>query len=238
MLLAAGADVNAKSSVRSRNCRTHAVACADASRLRVPAQEGDTALCWAASGGHAAVAAALVSRGADAKLANNVGATPMHLASQKGHAPVVALLLKLHDSAAVDVRDRGGRTALHFAGQNGRSDVVKLLLQAGASRTARSNVRALRLKALACKRGVPERMADPRSRNPLICADRCDRVRARLRARPPRSGADGGADRGCPHQPAGGCAAQPVCIVQGCQAFALTPPPGAVTVLLRSCQTS
>ena len=105
------------------------------------AQDGDTALHWAASGGHAEVVAALLSKKADGRIANAVGATPLHLASQNGHAPVVALLLR-EGRQPVDVRDRAGRTALMFAAQQGQVDVLALLIEAGASSAARSNVRA------------------------------------------------------------------------------------------------
>ena len=106
------------------------------------AQDGDTALHWAASGGHAEVVATLLSKGADGRVANAVGATPLHLASQNGHAPVVALLLR-DGKQPVDVRDRAGRTALMFAAQYGKVEVLALLIEAGASSAARSNVRAL-----------------------------------------------------------------------------------------------
>ena len=114
-------------------------------------QDGDTALHWAATGGHAAVAQAVLLRGGDARRANAVGSTPLHVASQHGHAAVVALLL-CHGKQAVDARDRAGRTALHFAAQQGHVDVLTLLLEAGASRAAHSNVRAhaRRLGVQAC----------------------------------------------------------------------------------------
>ena len=85
--------------------------------------------------------AALLTKGADGRNANAVGATPLHLASQNGHAPVVALLLR-ENKQPVDVRDRAGRTALMFAAQEGKVEVLTLLIEAGASCAARSNVRA------------------------------------------------------------------------------------------------
>ena len=124
--------------------------------LGVPraAQDGDTALHWAATGGHNAVAQAVLLRGGDARLAISVGSTPLHVAAQQGHTTVVALLLR-DGKQQVDSRDRAGRTALHFAAQHGKTDVLALLLEAGASRAARSNVRAARLAAWQrCAEGV------------------------------------------------------------------------------------
>ena len=96
------------------------------------------------------MAQAVLLRGGDARLANAVGSTPLHVASQHGHAAVVALLL-CHGKQAVDARDRAGRTALMFSAQYGHIDVLTLLLQAGASRAAHSNVRAhARLGVQAC----------------------------------------------------------------------------------------
>lgn len=54
--------------------------------------------------------------------------TPMHLASLKGHAEVVEILL---ESGVAAEKDTCGRTALFFAAQRGHVQVVQTLLASG-----------------------------------------------------------------------------------------------------------
>ena len=60
-----------------------------------------------------------------------VGATPLYVAAQGGHAEVVTLLLK--NNANVDAVDNEGRTPLYFATQEGHAEVVRILLSNGAN---------------------------------------------------------------------------------------------------------
>ena len=62
---------------------------------------------------------------------DSVGATPLMLAAQNGHAGVAELLLELGASAGIV--DGEERTALHYAARNGDAAVVRTLLDAGAS---------------------------------------------------------------------------------------------------------
>uniref|UniRef100_A0A3B4W9U3 CARD- and ANK-containing Inflammasome Adaptor Protein n=1 Tax=Seriola lalandi dorsalis TaxID=1841481 RepID=A0A3B4W9U3_SERLL len=60
------------------------------------------------------------------------GLTPLHLASQQGHADAVIQLLR--DKADPGVKDRNAwrKTVLHVAAEKGHDSVAVLLLEAGA----------------------------------------------------------------------------------------------------------
>lgn len=73
----------------------------------------------------------LVAQGADVNALNNRLNTPLMMASFKGHAKVVTLLLST-PQIQVDLRDKNKGTALHDAARCDQLEVLKLLLQAGA----------------------------------------------------------------------------------------------------------
>lgn len=58
------------------------------------------------------------------------GNTPIHIAAQNGHLPIVELLIKL--KANVNAKNAKGQTALHMAVGYDYYDVAKVLLKAGA----------------------------------------------------------------------------------------------------------
>ena len=99
----------------------------------VNAAQGDgmTALHWAARQGEVATAAMLLHAGANVRATTRLGGyTPLLLASQMGHAPVIDLLVK----AGADAKSASanGATALMLASASGRVDAVKALIDAGA----------------------------------------------------------------------------------------------------------
>src|SRR6185369_15390012 len=62
--------------------------------VNAPQGDGVTALHWAARHGDAEMIAALVASGANARAATSFGAfTPLHLAAERGAAPIVKALL-------------------------------------------------------------------------------------------------------------------------------------------------
>ncbi|XP_047101022.1 poly [ADP-ribose] polymerase tankyrase-1-like [Schistocerca piceifrons] len=95
-----------------------------------------TALHWAARGGHVAAASCLVGAGAEVDARSSWGQwTPLHWAAFNGHAGVVRLLVGA--SADVNARDRWGQTPLHRAALWGHAEAAAELLLAGADRGAR-----------------------------------------------------------------------------------------------------
>ncbi|KAH6950828.1 ankyrin repeat-containing domain protein, partial [Fusarium avenaceum] len=71
----------------------------------------------------------LVEGGADTKVKDHSGRTPLSYAAGRGHKSVVQLLLGewRHDP---NPADHSGRDMLHYACQEGRDGIVKLIIQA------------------------------------------------------------------------------------------------------------
>ena len=99
----------------------------------VNAAQGDgmTALHWAAANNDVDLAAMLLYAGANVRATTRLGGyTPLHLASQAGHAEVSGTLLG--NGAAVNAATSTGATPLMLAAAAGKVEPVKLLLDRGA----------------------------------------------------------------------------------------------------------
>jgi ankyrin repeat protein len=93
--------------------------------------ENDTpVLSYAAECGAARAVKALLTGGADGRLADKQGGTALHWAAQEGHTPCVSLLLEA--GAPLEAKNDVGRTALALAAGKGHSEAVSLLLGRGA----------------------------------------------------------------------------------------------------------
>ncbi len=122
--------------------------------IDAPAPDGWTALLWAASSGHTEIVIFLEEHGADADIvAGEKMATPLHMASAKGHEKIVAFLLT--KGVVVSPRAFNGATPLHYAVQNKHIEVVRLLLDHGADINAVTN-KGVTLKTLAMSSRMPE----------------------------------------------------------------------------------
>ncbi len=80
--------------------------------------------------GYLEVVQSLTGRGADVNRGNNIGSTPLYMASDHVHLEVVRALLAA--GADVNRSDRDGNTPLYRASLKGRLELVRALLAAGA----------------------------------------------------------------------------------------------------------
>ena len=88
---------------------------------------GWTPLHYAATGGHARVAAFLIGAHADVNAESPNGSTPLMMAAMYGNAATVKLLLE--SGADPEVRNDQGLSAEDFAQRTGREDSVRLIRQ-------------------------------------------------------------------------------------------------------------
>jgi ankyrin repeat protein len=68
-----------------------------------------------------------LEKAADVNVVNNIGISPLMLASHIGHLQVVELLL--HASAAVNLKHDQGGTALLYASHGGQTKIAELLVR-------------------------------------------------------------------------------------------------------------
>jgi len=87
--------------------------------------------------GLAAVAMALLDKGAEVNATNSGGSTPLHYAAENGHAELVMTLL--HEDADVDAKNMHGSSPLHTACADGRAEVAMVLLEEGADVNAETS---------------------------------------------------------------------------------------------------
>ena len=99
----------------------------------VNAAQGDgmTALHWAALNGDVRTMELLLIGGAVVEPLTRIGGyTPLHLASSRGHAPIVARLLEAGSKPKLVTET--GVQPIHLAAQAGSADAVRFLLDRGA----------------------------------------------------------------------------------------------------------
>lgn len=118
----------------------------------------------AAERGDELAAAAFMLDGADPKMRNGRGQTPLHLAARHGHDRVIGRVL-LYDSgsehgiAAIDAVDDEGQQPLHLTVPNGFFDTFTLLVEHGADPNAPIGQSGSTLLHFAAFSGTPEAVA-------------------------------------------------------------------------------
>jgi len=103
--------------------------------VNAPGRDGTPALHWLVRVDDLETAQMLIRAGADARLADRYGVTPLSLACSNGNAAMIRLLLDA--GADPNSTDPAGETALMTAVRVGDLDAVKVLLDAGAEVDAR-----------------------------------------------------------------------------------------------------
>jgi TonB family protein len=103
----------------------------------VRTSDGSTALMFASLAGHESVVTVLLDNGADPKLANEAGETPLILAVKYGFTAVARKLLDA--GAAVDARDASERSAWTWARFGKNEELASLLESAGADTSAKTD---------------------------------------------------------------------------------------------------
>lgn len=99
--------------------------------VNAPGSDGTPALHWVVRADDVVDAQLLLKAGANPKLPNRYGVTPLALASANGNAAMIALLIEA--GADANSTDPTGETALMAAARTGSVDAAKVLLDRGAA---------------------------------------------------------------------------------------------------------
>lgn len=106
--------------------------------VNAPLADGTTALHWVARADDLQAADLLIKAGANPKVENRHGVTPLEVACVNGSA---AMITKLLDAGAdVNAPNPSGQTALMVASRTGNPEAVKVLLDRGANVNAMDSI--------------------------------------------------------------------------------------------------
>jgi ankyrin repeat protein len=140
--------------------------------VNAPADDGSTALLWAAHRDDRALVERLLKVHADAKAANKYGATPMSEAAAYGDPAVIELLLKA--GADPDSANADGQTALMVVAHTSNVKAAELLLGHGAHVDATEKLRGQTALHFATAESQPQMVqellrhrADPNARSTI-----------------------------------------------------------------------
>ena len=147
VLIAAGADVNAKSDngstplhqAASRSASAASILIAAGADVNAKNNNGFTPLHWALSNDHESASAVsiLIAAGADVNAKSDNGSTPLHQAAIRDRASPISILTAA--GADVNAKNNNGSTPLHQAAFHGRASAVSVLITAGADVNAKNN---------------------------------------------------------------------------------------------------
>ncbi|KAJ3322275.1 hypothetical protein HDV06_003168 [Boothiomyces sp. JEL0866] len=102
--------------------------------IRIP-HTGNTPLSIACQHGYSQIVSLLIEFGAQIKVSNDYGVTPIHWASNYDDPKLINTLLEKGDlgMSELSLKDAFGSTPLHFASVRNKVGAVKLLLRAGSN---------------------------------------------------------------------------------------------------------
>jgi ankyrin repeat protein len=99
-------------------------------------RDGNDALIYAVSFGLSDIAELLIAHGADVRVTNNAGLSPLHFCESEA----IAELLVSH-GAPPDLKTKSGETPIDFAIRKGNTNIVLILMGNGAKRQTGSDER-------------------------------------------------------------------------------------------------
>ena len=94
------------------------------------AKEPEISILDAAKGGNTALVKQHISTGADVNVKNELGMTPLFLATGMGHKEIAELLIS--KGADLNAKDKNGGTPLHIASSRGQTEIAQLLIASNA----------------------------------------------------------------------------------------------------------
>jgi len=118
-------------SARSGNLTDMNRALSDGANVNYQAEDGWTALHFAACHIDSTIAQVLIAAGSKVNIQDNEGATPLHNAAYRGYTDVAQVFIDA--GANVDIQDNDQETPLHWASWSGHKEVVLALCKADAS---------------------------------------------------------------------------------------------------------
>jgi uncharacterized protein len=121
---------------------------------RDKAEDGTTALHWAAYNADEGLVTALLKAGADVNALNDYGSSPLQEAAERGNVRIIQALIKAR--ANVESTNQEGQTALMTVARTGNLEAAKLLLKAGAKVNAVEGWRGQTALMWAAAQGQPE----------------------------------------------------------------------------------
>lgn len=118
------------------------VANANAEAINEKDEMGSSPLHEAAYRGCADVTKFLIDKGAEVKVKNNAGLTPLHYAAMNyfsRHANLDIAVMLIEKGADVNAKDSSGNTPLHTPALNCNYEMVRLLIEKGADVNAKND---------------------------------------------------------------------------------------------------
>jgi ankyrin repeat protein len=153
LFAAAGGDARLADAARDRNMSVVRSLLKEKIDVNAPGSDGTPALQWVVRVDDVETAKLLIRAGADPKLANRLGVTPLSVASSNGNAEMIRTLLDA--GADPNAMEPVGEPVLWTAIRSGNLDSVKLLFERGAKSDFKDSAQQTTLM-LAVRENFPE----------------------------------------------------------------------------------